>query len=58
MIEISPETGVGQLVRALELMRAALNLLDEANAPHDLGAHLDLAICRLELLVDPTRKAA
>lgn len=36
------------LERALTLMRESLALLDEGCAPHDIGAHLDLAICRLE----------
>jgi hypothetical protein len=33
---------------ALRLMTEALALLDEAEAPADIGAHLDLAICRLQ----------
>lgn len=36
-----------KLALALEKMRSALNLIDEAGGPHDVGAHLDLAICRL-----------
>jgi hypothetical protein len=36
------------LTKALEMMRAALELLDRANGPADVGAHLDLAVCRLE----------
>jgi hypothetical protein len=31
---------------ALDLMEQALELLDRCDA-HDMGAHLDLAICRL-----------
>ncbi len=42
------------LTRALDLMRSALELLDEANAPAELGAHLDLAICRLEAILGAT----
>jgi hypothetical protein len=34
--------------QALSLMRESLSLLDEGSAPHDIGAHLDLAICKLE----------
>ena len=34
--------------KALANMKAALSLLDGAEAPDDIGAHLDLAICRLE----------
>lgn len=37
-----------RLGRALSLMKDALLLLDEAEAAPDVGAHLDLAIHRLE----------
>jgi hypothetical protein len=33
---------------ALEFMRRALAILDECAAPPEVGAHLDLAIARLE----------
>lgn len=33
---------------ALALMRKALAILDESNAPPEVGADLDLAIARLE----------
>lgn len=33
---------------ALELMQSALKLLDESGVSADVGAHLDLAICRLQ----------
>lgn len=36
-----------ELQSAMANMRAALELLDSAGAPADVGAHLDLAICRL-----------
>lgn len=36
-----------KLEKALACMQAALALLDDADAPADIGAHLDLAICRL-----------
>lgn len=32
---------------ALKQMSNALNLLDDSDAPRDVGAHLDLAIVRL-----------
>ena len=32
---------------ALSYMEAALKLLDKCDAPADIGAHLDMAICRL-----------
>jgi hypothetical protein len=35
------------LKNALIIMEDALRLLDEADCPADVGAHLDLAICRL-----------
>jgi hypothetical protein len=37
---------------ALRLMRAALEILDNCDGPPDVGAHLDLAIARLESHVD------
>ena len=40
------------LGRALALMIDALRLLDEGEAPADIGAHLDLAICRLSEALD------
>jgi len=36
------------LSRALRQMNCALALLDELDAPGEVGTHLDLAICRLE----------
>lgn len=39
---------VNKLSEALSLMQKALLLLDNSNAPAQLGAHLDLAICRLQ----------
>ena len=43
--------------QALTLMRESLALLDEGSAPHDIGAHLDLAICRLEEALRISRAA-
>jgi hypothetical protein len=37
-----------RLCQALSLMQDALQLIDEAKAPAQLGAHLDLAICRIQ----------
>ena len=35
-------------------MKRALSLLDEADAPGEIGCHLDLAICELDdVLVEP-----
>jgi len=36
------------LKRARALMWSTLELLDDCDAPIDVGAHLDLAICRLD----------
>jgi hypothetical protein len=35
--------------QALNHMQSALILLDESDAPEDVAAHLDLALCRLEV---------
>lgn len=43
--------GNHDLRHALSLMKTALELLDRSNDAHDVGAHLDLAICRLSELV-------
>ena len=40
-----------QLLEALQLMQRALRLIDEADGPPDVGAHLDLAIARLADLI-------
>jgi len=36
-------------------MKAALQLLDEADCSADVGAHLDLAICRLKDMLPQSR---
>jgi hypothetical protein len=46
---LQPDTPLSQ---ALALMRWALELLDLAQAPPDVGAHLDLAISRLEEAIE------
>jgi hypothetical protein len=46
-----PEDG-SSLENALALMKTALVLLDEAEAPSHIGAHLDLAICQLSEIID------
>lgn len=43
----SSEARDEQLRNALSLMRNALRILDETECSADVGAHLDLAICRL-----------
>jgi hypothetical protein len=39
------------MTRALDLTRQALALLDQAGAPSDIGAHLDLAAVRIERIL-------
>jgi hypothetical protein len=40
-----------ELARALDQMEAALEILDEMEAPGDIGATLDLAIARLRQML-------
>ena len=40
----------GALAEAFELVTAALARLDEAGAPADIGAHLDLALHRMRCI--------
>ena len=47
------EDGKPALEVAMQHMKAALELLDRTGAPADIGAHLDLAINRLEAVSDP-----
>ena len=41
------QTDSRKLEEALTCMQAALALLDDTDVANDIGAHLDLAICRL-----------
>jgi len=34
-------------VQAMQFLTLALELLDKSDAPADIGAHVDVAICRL-----------
>lgn len=43
------------MTQALELLVNALHLLDEADAPADIGAHVDLARERLSRTLELTR---
>ena len=47
----SEATGREQLVRAGGLLRAAVALLDAADAPPQIAAHVDLALHQLELTI-------
>ena len=42
-----PDRTESKLADAMALMQRALQLLDQTQAPADIGAHLDLAIVRL-----------
>lgn len=48
MGQASFSTDDERLEKALSCMQSALQLLDEADASAEIGAHLDLAICRLQ----------
>jgi hypothetical protein len=37
------------IVKAFGLVSTALEILDTAGAPADIGGHLDLALCRMNL---------
>ena len=41
------ESATDPLSKALQLLQSALELLDQAGAPADIGAHLDFTIVRL-----------
>jgi hypothetical protein len=56
---MSPTGSGSALVEALRMMTLALQILDEHEAPGDIGAHLDLAIQRLrETLVSGGAKGS
>lgn len=51
-----PRLGSGEsfgalIVRAIHLTQEALDILDQACAPADIGAHINQAIIRLEQLI-------
>lgn len=46
---------VEKMTQALDLVVSALQLLDEAEAPGDIGAHLDLVRERLSHTLELTR---
>ena len=47
LAELSSSIREEQLQKALEYMQAALEVLDDADAPADIGAHLEHAITRM-----------
>lgn len=46
--QTSFSTDKEKLEKALICLESALQLLDDADAPADIGAHLDLSMCRLK----------
>lgn len=42
------------MVQGRRLLASALQLLDEAGVPAEIGAHLDLALNRLDELIEAT----
>lgn len=50
--------GQDMVRQALAYMTSALELLDRAKAPAQIGAHLDLAICELQDSIMPQISSA
>lgn len=40
-----------------DLLKTTLDIIDEMGLPSDIGAHLDLAICRVESLIGGEQSA-
>lgn len=51
----SAATHQEQLIRALDHLRAAIALLDAADAPPHIAAHVDLALHQLQLTMASTK---
>jgi hypothetical protein len=47
-MEPATSSAEGNLEQALSYVQSALEILDSSQAPADIGAHLDLAMCRLQ----------
>lgn len=45
--QLSQEARDAALQQSIELLREVLNILDKADVPSDIGAHVDRALCRL-----------
>jgi hypothetical protein len=48
----------GEVAQAAELVRRAIQILDDAGAPSHIAAHLDLALARLETVDAPVSPEA
>lgn len=53
---MSPTVSIGPMEEALRLMLRAIKILDREKAPADIGAHLDLAIHRLQRTIATLRQ--
>jgi hypothetical protein len=54
-IDAARVSRVDHLASALDHMNSALDHLDNAQAPDDIGAHLDLAVQRLRAVIGKVR---
>jgi hypothetical protein len=52
------DTSDNSQVRAMHFLKLALQLLDESDAPADIGAHVDAAITRLSEALGNSDEAA
>jgi hypothetical protein len=55
MSQSIPEERRSRALSALELLEKALQLLDAIDAPANIGAHVDLAICQLRDALEATQ---
>ena len=56
MSQSTPELRHSNGLKALALLEEALETLDAADLPENIGAHVDLAICRLRELLQSEPK--
>jgi hypothetical protein len=52
------DTSDNSQVRAMHFLKLALQLLDESDAPADVGAHVDVAITRLSEVLGESDETA
>lgn len=46
------------MLQALELLQSAISLLDQAQTPAHIGAHVDLAANELELVIAESQRVS
>ncbi|HMJ07320.1 MAG TPA: hypothetical protein VK474_13765 [Chthoniobacterales bacterium] len=51
------DTSDDPILRAMQLLKSALGILDEAGASADIGAHVEVAISRLGEVLDQSDQA-